>query len=282
MFIEDLSSRVFALRAKKAQRQSTIDGLNSQIENLRRAQMEAQSALDAKSCELRTYQAQAQVATQRLQEAASGIEHTERALDDAGQRLEHAREQTQRLVSEHAELDRQMVELHGRFAEEMADLDRCQAEFEANIVAIKNSKAGEMTAYEDRIQKLRHKITSIRERDSDPDIPAVDVDLRRQVERVRAYEQDLIKESERCEEETKRLDVQMKQKTWDLQTLAMKTQPTASILAMPEFHEKFILLRELVLQNMEMKMEMASLTERIVVLKQENNAIRKRLSTPRL
>jgi hypothetical protein len=70
----------------------------------------------------------------------------------------------------------------------------------------------------------------------------------------------------------------MKQKTWDFQTLAMKTQPTAGILAMPEFHEKFILLRELVLQNMEMKTEMARLTEIMVALKQENNAIRRRLS----
>jgi uncharacterized protein YydD (DUF2326 family) len=125
---------------------------------------------------------------------------------------------------------------------------------------------------------LRHKITFIKERDKDPDIPAVDVDLRRQIERVRAYQQDLVKESERCDEERKRLEVQIKQKTWDLQTLAMKTQPTANILANPVFHEKFVLLRELVLQNLELKMEMATLSEKAVALRTENNGIRKTIA----
>jgi peptidoglycan hydrolase CwlO-like protein len=277
MYIEDLSVRIRVLRARKSEGQETLRGINGQIEELKRAYNDIRAKIDAKCGDLRMYQSQVQSATDRLQQESKDIERTQKSLDDARHRLEQAREQTQRLVNEHAELDKQAVDVRRRFDEEMADINRCQAEFEASVAAIRNSKEGEVTAYEDRIQKLRHKITFIKERDKDPDVPAVDVDLRRQVERVRAYQQDLVRESERCDEETKRLEIQIKQKTWDLQTLAMKTQPTPSILANPVFHEKFILLKELVLQNLELKMETATLSERIVALRAENNEIRKRL-----
>jgi chromosome segregation ATPase len=277
MFLEDLGSRVFVLQVRRTEREETMRHMHSQIDDLHRANAAVDSAMDAKHSELRMYQAQVESAGSRLEHAGGEIERTQRALEEAGQRLEQAREQTQRLIGEHSELDQRMADVRCRFSEEMADLDRCQAEFEADAAAIKNSKAGEVTAYEDRIQRLRHKITLIKERDTDPDQPAVDVDLRHQVDRVRQYQLDLIRETERCDEEKRRLEVQMSQKTWDLQTLAMKTQPTPSILAMPLFHEKFILLKELVLQNMEMKLEMGALTERLVRLKAENREIRIRL-----
>jgi hypothetical protein len=88
---------------------------------------------------------------------------------------------------------------------------------------------------------------------------------------------DLVREGERCEEEVKRLDVQVKQRTWDLQTLVMKTQPTPSFSAMPAFPEKLLLLKELVIQILELKMENAARSERTIVLKAASKEMRKRL-----
>jgi chromosome segregation ATPase len=277
MYLEDLSSRVRSLRRKKCKCQQVLKSMNGQIEELRRARDGARAEIAAKCAELRTYQGQVQSATDRVQQQSKDIERRQKALDEAGQRLEQECEQTRRFMTEHAELDRQALDMRHKFDSEMADIDRCQAEFEAGVAAARNSKEGEVSAYEDRIQKLRHKITFIRERDADPDIPAIDVDLRRQVERVRAYQQDLVRESERCDEEVKQLELEIKQKTWDLQTLVMKTQPTPGILASSVFHEKFVLLKELVLQNLELKMETAALSERALALRTENNAMRKRL-----
>jgi hypothetical protein len=87
----------------------------------------------------------------------------------------------------------------------------------------------------------------------------------------------LVKETQRVLTETKRLEVQLQQKTWDLQTLTLKTQPTQTLLGNPEFQQKFVLLKELVLQNMELREEVTKMTERILLLKQENDEIRKRL-----
>jgi chromosome segregation ATPase len=278
MYIEDLSSKIAALRRAKAASDDRVKDIREQAEELRREHREIKVQIRAKLEDVKLARDQSQSASDRLQHTGKEIAHTQKALADATNRLDQAKEQTQRLYREHEELKQQIVENRQRFEQDMADIDRCKAEFEANIAALRSTTDSEVTAYDERIQKLRHKLTYIKERDADPDMPRVDVDLRRQIERVRAYEEDLVKEADRCEQERKRLDVQIQQKTWDLQTLTMKTQPTPAVLALPEFQATFLLLKELVLQNMEVKVATAEMSERIEALKRENNLIRRRLS----
>jgi hypothetical protein len=46
----------------------------------------------------------------------------------------------------------------------MAEINKCQVEFEANLTAIKNSKEDEVMAFDDCIEQSRHTIALIKKR----------------------------------------------------------------------------------------------------------------------
>jgi hypothetical protein len=142
---------------------------------------------------------------------------------------------------------------------------------------MQSSKDQELNECNNRIQAIRKRLTHIKEKDDDPEVPRVDVDLQRQIERVRAEKGGIVKETQRVLEETTRLEVQLRQKTWDLQTLTLKTQPTQALLGTPEFQQKFVLLKELVLQNMGLRDDATRMSGRILVVSEENDEIRKML-----
>jgi chromosome segregation ATPase len=277
MYFEDRNGHIAVLRRKKAVVEEELKAIAPQVEETRKAHRELRLQIQAKADDLKLAQGQLQSAKERLQQSGKEIAHTQKALSDAASRLELAKEQRERLHREREELQQQIIDNRRRFENDMAEIERCKAEFEANMAALRSSSVSEVSAYDERIQKLRHTLTYIKETDADPDMPRVDVDLRKQIERVKSYQQDLVKQAQRCDQETKRLNVQIQQKTWDLQTLTMKMHPTPAVLALPEFQTTFLLLKELVLQNMELKVAMAEMSEKIQALKRENNEIRRQL-----
>jgi chromosome segregation ATPase len=233
--------------------------------------------LKAKQQDLSAIEGQAAATKERLANAGTEIESTQKAITEANRRLEDAKTQTKALTAERESAEKQLSDLRKHFEDELAELDRAQAAVEASLIELQSSKDQELNAYNDRIQAIRKRLTHIKEKDDDPEVPRVDVDLRRQIERVRIEKADLVREKQRVLDETKRLEVQLQQKTWDLQTLTLKTQPTQALLKTPEFQQKFVLLKELVLQNMGLREEVTRMTGRILLLKQENDEIRKKL-----
>jgi chromosome segregation ATPase len=277
MYIEDLGSRIATLRVNRARVDTSVRELTAQISELRRTHASIKAQLKSKQQDFAAIQAQAIATNERLVNAGKEIETTQKSVSEANHRLELVKEQTQALLSEQSLLESQLTEMRARFAEELAGVERSRAEIEASLNDIQSAKDQELNACNDRIQAIRTRLTHIKEKDEDPEIPRVDVDLRRQIERVQAEKAEIVSDTQRVADEGKRLEVQLQQRTWDLQTLALKTQPTQAILAMPEFQQKFVLLTELVLQNMGLREAVTRMTGRILALKQENGAIRKRL-----
>jgi chromosome segregation ATPase len=277
MYLEDLSSRVAMLLARKADGDATLSSLTARTAELRRARDEIAGRIRARGAEVAARAEQAKAANARLENARREIERTERAVTEANQRLELAREQTQRLAQERADAERELAAVCEKYSAEIAEFERDEELFERQLGEIRDSRQSEVDTYNERIQVLRKKVTFIKDNDDDPERPRVDVDLKKQIEKIKADKAELIRETARVEEQTKRLDVQVQQKTWDFQTAAMKMQPTQEILKMPQFQEKSILLKELVLQNKDLRVEVTKWSEKLIALKQENNEIRRQL-----
>jgi chromosome segregation ATPase len=277
MYVEDLGSRIALLRVRRGRVDASMRDLTTQVNELRRTHSTIKSQLKAKQQELAAMQAQSVAANDRLTNAGKEIETTQKAVSEGNHRLALAKEQTQALLSEQDSLEGQLTEMGARFAEELAEVEQSRAEIEASVSELQSTKDQELNACNDRIQGIRARLTHIKERDEDPEVPRVDIDLRRQIERVRAEKAGIASDTQRVADEGKRLEVQLRQRTWDLQTLALKTQPTQAVLSMPEFQQKFLLLKELVLQNLGLRDAVTRMTGRILALKQENDAIRKRL-----
>jgi chromosome segregation ATPase len=277
MYLEDLSSRIAMLLVRKTEREAVLRDLAARTAELRQARGEVKGRIRGRAAEVAGRVDQAKGASARLENAQREIERTERAVAEANQRLALARDQTRRLIEERADSERELATVREKYTAEIAQFEREEALFERQIDEIRESRQSEVDAYNERIQALRKKVTFIRDNDEDPDRPRVDVDLQKQIEKIRADKAELIRETARVEEQTKRLDVQVQQKTWDLQTAAMKMQPTQEIMKMPQFQEKSVLLKELVLQNKDLRVEVTKWSEKLITLKQENNEIRRQL-----
>jgi chromosome segregation ATPase len=277
MYLEDLGSRIASLRAAKGGSGVLLETLSSQIEELRQNHRSIKAQIQAKSNEMRSVNSQAEATNARLENAGKEIESTQKALSEAHERLKAAKAQRVVIGEERGEVARELEELRRAHAAELTRLADERAAAEAALDQAQSSRDQELAVATERVQALRKRLSYIREKGDDPEVPRLDVDLRRQIERVRADKTDLARESERVRAATECLEIQLQQKTWDLQTIILKMQPTQSVLSMPEFQEKFVLLKELVLQNMDLRGEVSKLTERIAVLQSENEAFRRRL-----
>jgi DNA repair exonuclease SbcCD ATPase subunit len=277
MYLEDLGGRITSLRAGKGRVDATIRELTGQVNELRATHKSIKAQLRAKHQDLNGIHAQGVATQERLVNAGTEIENTQKAVTEANQRLELAKQQALELITQRETLEEQLAAMRKKFDEELAEIDRSRAEIEASLREMQTSKDQELNACNDRIQAIRKRLTYIKEKDNDPEVPRVDVDLQRQIERVRVEKAGLVHETQSVLDETKRLEVQLQQKTWDLQTLALKTQPTQALLGSAEFQQKFLLLKELVLQNMGLRDEVTRMTGRILELRQENDEIRRKL-----
>jgi chromosome segregation ATPase len=277
MFLEDIGSSIASLRVSKTRVDASIRDLTAQVDDLRRTHKNIKGQIRSKHQDLKAIHTQAAAAKERFVNAGKEIESTQKTVNDANQRLEAAKDQTRELISERQSLEEQLAVLRKSFEDQVSEVERSKAEIEAQLNQIQSSKDEELNACNDRIQAIRKRLTHIKEKDDDPEVPRVDIDLRRQIERIREEKVGIVRQTERIVEETKRLEIQQQQKTWDLQTLTLRTQPTQALLGLSEFQEKFVLLKELVLQNMGLREEVTRMTGRIEVLRQENDEIRKRL-----
>ena len=277
MYIEDLSVRIERLRNVRDDKAGQLRELRAKLADLQKLNSDVETKLDNKTRELAATKRASDVTNDRLHAAEKEMESTRRALDDARDRLEGVRAQTEKIVAERREIEERAEKEKEELRAELARQEEKKAELAKELEAAKGGNSEEMAGYEAAIAKLRKKLTYIKDNDADPDVPRVDRDLQRQIDKVLAEMGDLEKDTEGCYAEAKRLDVQIKQKEWELQTLSMKMEPTKDILEMPEFAEKTILLEELVLQNMTLRAQFEELSERVVALKQENVDIRKKL-----
>jgi chromosome segregation ATPase len=274
MYMEDLDVRIAALTAQKTQHRVTLDILVQRRGDLKGANREMKSQIRNKSAELTTRYEQTKSASARLESALKESERTERAVAEATQRLGEARAQTAGLFAERARLEQELADIERRGEADFAEFERQKAERELQLVEVRESRQSEMAEYNERIQILRKKVNCIKDTDDDPDGPRIDVDLRRQIEKVKAEKAELRRETERIRKQTRAAEIQVQQRTWDLQSRAMKMHPTQQILEMPEFHEKSLLLKELVLQNRDLREEMSAFSQRRIALKEENDEIR--------
>ena len=277
MYIEDLSVRVARLTEVKESKVEQLRELRAKYAELQKQNSDIETKMNTKNLEVTATKRTLELNGERLRAAEKEMESTRKTLDEARERLKVARAQTERLVNERKEIEERADQQKAEIEAELKGYREKQAELDKELEAAKGGNSDEMKTYDEKIAKLRKKLTYIKDNDADPDVPRVDRDLQRQIDKVIAEMSDLEKDTATCREEAKRLDIQVKQKEWELQTICLKMEPTKEIQDMPEFMEKTILLEELVLQNKALRTRFEELSERVVALKQENIDIRRQL-----
>ena len=277
MYIEDLSVRVERLTKVKEAKVEQLRELRAKYADLQKLNSDIETKMNTKNLEVTATKRTLELNGERLRAAEKEMESTRKTLDEARERLKVAHAQTEKLVNERKEIEERADHQKAEIEEELKGYKEKQAELDKELEAAKGSNSDEMKTYDEKIAKLRKKLTYIKDNDADPDVPRVDRDLQRQIDKVIAEMSDLEKDTANCREEAKRLDIQVKQKEWELQTICLKMEPTKEIQEMPEFMEKTILLEELVLQNKALRTRFEELSERVVALKQENVDIRRQL-----
>jgi chromosome segregation ATPase len=278
MQIEDLGSRIASLRAQKAALENASTALWSTIETLGQNNRSIRAQIAAKATDRNDIHAEAAATRARLEDAGEEIKPTQKALLEANERLEAARARTAIVANERADAAARLADARRAMAAELAALEAERERAEAAVDQIQRARDRHFEAASERVQALRRRLAHIREKGDDPEVPRVDVDLRHQIERVRAERAELVREGQRVDEEARRVEVQLRQKTSELQTIAMKMPPTQGLLVMPAFQEKFVLLKELVLQNMDLRSDVTRLTERIAAVQRENAEMRRKLT----
>ena len=277
MYIEDLSVRVERLTKVKEAKVEQLRELRAKYADLQKLNSDIETKMNTKNLEVTATKRTLELNGERLRAAEKEMESTRKTLDEARERLKVAHAQTEKLVNERKEIEERADHQKAEIEEELKGYKEKQAELDKELEAAKGGNSDEMKTYDEKIAKLRKKLTYIKDNDADPDVPRVDRDLQRQIDKVIAEMSDLEKDTANCREEAKRLDIQVKQKEWELQTICLKMEPTKEIQEMPEFMEKTILLEELVLQNKALRTRFEELSERVVALKQENVDIRRQL-----
>lgn len=279
MYIEDLSVRNDMLREKKRVGQEKLDQMCKKLSDLQKLNTGIKDKAAAKNEEIKNNQSTAAATLQRKQMAEKEIDRTQKALDEANQRLSVAKEQTEEIISQRREMEAKAEAQGKEITDKITDYNERKKLLEQQIEEIKNSRNTEIEQYSEKISQLRKKLTYIKENDNDPDVPRVDTDLKKQIRNVKAQMADLETAIQKAERDKKELAIQISQKDFELQAISLKMPPTQKILEDPGFQTKQLLLQEMVLQNASLRKKFAEMTEKITSLKQENAEIRRQLGS---
>ncbi|KAH0793361.1 hypothetical protein GPJ56_002771 [Histomonas meleagridis] len=274
MYIEDLTQKINVLQQKTSNEQKTINKLCSEQENLNSKKETLDKDLDSVKQNLEHANKKLEDYQKQLSSIQEEIQKTNATRKELLERRSNIQSTIDSIMSQRDQIIEKYKAIKKPIQDELAAIESRHHEHQLSIEKLQKSQNDEITNLNEEIQSIRKKLNYMKETGRSPDTPTLDSDLEKQVKQVQSEKEELRRKTADVENEIDATNRELRDKDLEIQTLSLKMRPTSTILAMPEFQEKQLLLEELVLQNIELKKTITTLTDTLNNLMNENKSIR--------